>query len=86
MSEAEEIAAAVVSALDKSRKISPGTHERHHDYVEALVIRDMKRADMYNQIKLHVAKFGALGILGAIGIACWHYFTEMLNNGGLPPH
>ena len=84
MSEAEKIAAAVVSALESNRKLTPETHEIHHDYVDTLIIRDKKRADMYDQIKLHVVKYGALGVLGAIGIACWHYFQEMIKSG-VPP-
>lgn len=81
MNEAEEIAEAVVGALERSRSISDETHHHHHDYIDALINRDTKRAEMYDQIKVHVAKFGALGIFGAVAMAVWHYFTEMINNG-----
>ena len=86
MSEAEEIATAVVEALEVNRQINQETHHAHHDYIGVLINRDTKRAEMYDQVKLHMVKFGALGIFGAIGMAMWHYFTEMVHNGGVPPH
>ena len=85
MSEAEKIAVAVVEALESKRQINQDTHHQHHDYIETLIIKENRLAEAWDQVKMHVAKFGSLGVVTFVAWACWHYFNEILKNGGIPP-
>ena len=84
MSDAKEIATAVVEALESSRYISKPEHERHHEYIDSLIDRDTKRAQMYDQVKTHIVKFGAIGVISGLGLAVYHYIRELLHS--IPPH
>ena len=80
MSESEEIAKAVVAALNKEQHIDNETHSRHHKYIESLIDRDKQKAEMFDQIKLQVMKLGVLGLLSGLGIAVWQYILHLIKN------
>jgi len=70
-----KIAAAVVKALNESRTIDPETHHEHHEFITVMKRREAKRAQMYEAVTLHLAKFGSVALMSAVFVAIWFYLT-----------
>lgn len=81
MNSAKEIAAEIVTELEKSRGIDRETHHRHHDYLETLITKENKRTEVWEQIKVHLMKYGALSLVTVLFVAAWHYFKQVVNSG-----
>ncbi len=80
MSDAKEIAEAVVSALEENRNIDHDTHNRHHDYIKLKIEREIKRVEILDQIKLHLMKYGAAALVSVVFFATWTYFKISLHS------
>lgn len=71
MSSAQEIAEAVVAALDSRRAVTEEEHARHHAYLETLIERERKREEFWQDLGKHVAKWGAISVLSAAFYGLW---------------
>lgn len=56
-------------------------HAAHHDAIQLWVERQTRRAAMWDKIATQVGGWGIIVILGGIGVAVWHFATDMLQRG-----
>lgn len=70
---AEEIAEALASILDQRRSVQECQHADHHRYIQTLIEREEERKGMYADLRGHLLKWGAVGLLSFLGAACWYW-------------
>ena len=78
MSDAKEIARELANILDERRSVQECQHANHHRFIERLIAREEERGAMYADLRKHLAKWGAVGVLGFIGMACWYWLRNHL--------
>ena len=74
----DKLAELFVEKLDSKRNISKEKHERHHDFIETMILREKKKTETFEAVRLHVLKFGALSVMTALAIAAWQYIKAHL--------
>lgn len=73
MSDAKEIAREVVKALEDSRNVGQETHENHHDFIETFMRKEERKQEIWEQVKIHLVKSGALATAIFLGWLVWNY-------------
>lgn len=63
---AEAAAVAAVKALQEAKFISDSDHYNHHAWISANIKAEEARAQLFDELKKHVAKWGTIGVLSAI--------------------
>jgi hypothetical protein len=77
--DSKEIAQAVVEALESRRHISQEDHDLQHDYIKMQMNKESRRQEIWEAVKVHLAKYGAVAILTGLGIAVWNYLKIKMN-------
>lgn len=70
-SSAQEVADAVVAALDARRNVTDEEHAKHHLYIDLLIKREERRTEFWHELGRHVAKWGAISVLTAVFYGLW---------------
>lgn len=77
----ENIADAVVHALDRRRSITDLQHEEHHHFVQVLIRREEARTAFWVEMRQHVAKAGVLAMASVLVYALWLLLRQKLGLG-----
>lgn len=72
----EQDVRALVAALNEIRSVPYELHLEHHDYISALIVREQKRAELYEKLKAHVLGWGIVGIVTGLGYALLSWFRD----------
>jgi len=75
-----DIALAIIKHLSEGNKISPETHEIHHDYIRTVIAKEERKAELWENVKKQVFGWGIIAMLGAIGIGVSQWFQHVFNN------
>ena len=75
----KELAKTLIHELDSERKISPETHELHHDYIRHKLSKEEKKDAMWEGVKKQILGWGIIIILSGIGIAVNEWFQHAIN-------
>ena len=80
MSGSAEIAKAVVEELNKTRNISSEEHDKHHKWIDLQIDKEARKLEIWEQVKLHIAKYGALAVFSGLCLAIWQYIKMNLHS------
>lgn len=72
--ERREIKDMISEALEKHAESD------HHKFVEAMMIREQRKQEMWEKIKTQVLAWGAIGVAGFLVIALWHEFVAIMGD------
>lgn len=59
--------------------VPDGDHDGHRRYHEAVIKKMEARAKLWQDVSSSVAKWGAIGILGWVGMSMWHEILAILS-------
>ena len=76
MSDAKEIAVELAAILDERRKVAEDEHSEHHEFLRQLIDEHRRKREMYEDLRRHLTKWGAVGILSFIGMAVWYWLRN----------
>lgn len=85
MSEEEQatiIAKAVVETLEKNRSITTDVHNKHHEFIDTVIMQTQKRAAMWEGIRKQVIGWGIIAFLSGVGLMFWQWLQYFVNHGG----
>lgn len=71
---ADRIASRIGSRLEISRE----EHDQHHRFVQTLIEESEERRELWLEMRKSLAKWGAIGLLTAIGLAVVRYWGPQL--------
>lgn len=74
--EVAQIVAAVISALDERRSITPEQHDSDHRLVQEMAEERRERAELWREMRKMVVKYGAVGAISALGTMAWYFITH----------
>jgi hypothetical protein len=69
----ETLKAAIREALVEARQADVSEHAEHHAFLAKLIEREELRLRMYEDLRRHLVKWGAIGVLSFIGMAVWYW-------------
>ena len=78
MSDAKEIARELAAILDERRQVAEEEHSDHHAFLRELIDERRRKREMYEDLRRHLTKWGAVGVLSFIGMACWYWLRNHL--------
>lgn len=67
----EQFALALAKALQQARSVSDSEHYDHHVWITERINREKAWREFWEKMRDHVAKWGAVSVLSAIGYALW---------------
>lgn len=67
----ETLAIAIAKALQQARSVSDSEHYDHHVWITERINRERAWREFWEKMRDHVAKWGAVSVLSAIGYALW---------------
>lgn len=71
----EEIRNIFNEELDR-RRGEDLTHKAHHAFVEAMVRREERRLEVWQNIKVHVLGWGIVAIIGGLGTWALNHLSK----------
>lgn len=77
--EATKIANAVVHALEGARSLSREEHDSDHVWVRTQRDKEKRKQEIWEQIKIHLMKYGAVAMVSAMFLAVWHYLKTQVH-------
>jgi len=75
----EDFRDLVHEIFDKRRSIDDTTHAEDHAYIAICRKNVQKRKEFWEAMRVHLAKWGMLGVASWVFYALWHYFKHNLN-------
>lgn len=63
----DELVAAFIEALDAKRTVPQDTHAEHHTFIELMMKREARRAELWQKFNSSLIGGVALAILAALG-------------------
>jgi len=79
--EASAIAQAVVESLEKNRTITTDTHNKHHEFIDTLIMQSKKRSAMWEGVRKQVIGWGVIAFLSGIGLIFWQWLQHFIQHG-----
>lgn len=76
--DAELIGIAVARALQQARSVSDSEHWDHHRWITTRMEADKERAQLYRDLRGHLAKSGAWAVVAVIGTLIYMGVKEAL--------
>jgi hypothetical protein len=59
-----------------AKSIEARLHVEHHQFLETLILREKRKQERWEAIKIHVLGWAILGIIGSIGTAAYKFWIE----------
>lgn len=78
--EIEAIALGVARALQQARSVSDSEHYDHHKWITGKMKAEARRAEFWEKMAEHVAKWGAVSVISAIFYAAYLGFKDQFLN------
>ena len=75
-----ELALALIKEVDEERRVSPQTHESHHDYIDTLIKKEENRTKFWEAVQKQVYGWGIIVVLSGIGIAVNEWFQHIFHS------
>lgn len=79
MSDAKEIAREVAAILDERLAVTEKEHAEHHVFLRELIDERRRRREMYEDLRRHLAKWGAVGLLSFLGMVVWYWVRNHIS-------
>ncbi len=70
------IVSAVIEALDERRSMTLEQHDADHRFVQEMAAERRERTQLWREMRIHLAKLGAIGALTALGVMSWYYISH----------
>ena len=67
--DADMLALKLAQALQQSRSVSDSEHYDHHRWITAKIERENAWRNFWEDMRRHVAKWGAVSVISAVGYA-----------------
>ena len=74
----QEIATALAEILDQRRAVEESEHAEHHQYIREQIEGQRERRELYAELRKHLVKWGAVGVISFVGMACWYWLRNHL--------
>ena len=72
------ITEALVTALNANRDVENIRHKEDHDFMYLLRKREERKQELWEAVKIHLAKWGSVGLITGLLAAIWLYAKQHL--------
>lgn len=69
----QRVAAALSEILNERRSVEETEHAEHHLFIREQIERERERREMYADLRRHLVKWGAVGVISFFGMAAWYW-------------
>lgn len=64
-----------------AKSIEARLHVEHHQFLETLIMREKRKQERWEAIKVHVLGWAIIAAIGSIGTAAYKFWIENIFNG-----
>lgn len=75
----ERIAARVAELLDVRRPKEQAINRKHYEFIEMLMLKEVRKQERHEVVMTHIAKWGAVSLLTGTALGLFIYFKDLLH-------